>query len=214
MLQKDIFLQGEANSWLTRNQHHLGHHDPVSDLIEQANLTPTKVLEIGCSNGWRLNKLWRRYGCQCDGIDPIQPEFPQAAIARGTADNLQYNSNAFDLVIFGFCLYLIDRQDLFKVVAESDRVLQDKGYLIIHDFESEPEHYATKYQHSPTLLSYHMDYTILWCANPAYTREYIEYHNDNTEVVLMRKDISRAWPIRETSGSKTTQGNSTSALVR
>jgi adenylyltransferase/sulfurtransferase len=42
---------------------------------------------------------------------------------------------ALDLVLFGFCLYLVDRKLISRVVAEADRVLKDTGFLGIVDFD-------------------------------------------------------------------------------
>ena len=67
-------------------------------------IAPHGVLEIGCSNGWRLEAIREKYGCDCLGIDPADSQFPY--IFKGTADSLPYPDNQFDLVIYGFCLYL------------------------------------------------------------------------------------------------------------
>jgi len=54
----------------------------------------------------------------------------------GTADVIPFQDKSFDIVIFGFCLYLCDRDDLFKIAAEADRVLKTPGWLLIKDFYS------------------------------------------------------------------------------
>lgn len=36
-----------------------------------------------------------------------------------------------DLIIFGFCLYLCDPQDLFRIAAGSDALLADRGLMTI-----------------------------------------------------------------------------------
>jgi len=54
----------------------------------------------------------------------------------GSADDLPFESDSFDGVIFGFCLYLCDHEDLFKIAQEADHVLRKKSWLVIKDFFS------------------------------------------------------------------------------
>ena len=67
----------------------------------------------------------------------------------------------------GFCLYLVDRSLLQRVVAEADRVLANGGLLAILDFDPDVP-CARPYHHRPGLMSYKMDYAALFLANPAY----------------------------------------------
>jgi ubiquinone/menaquinone biosynthesis C-methylase UbiE len=86
----------------------------------------------------------------------------------GTANSLKYPNEHFDVVWFGFCLYLIDRSLLTAAVAEADRVLRDNGYLVITDFD--PQYPCRrKYHHLAGVQSYKADYSKLFLANPAYT---------------------------------------------
>lgn len=187
MAQKDVFLAGEATAWLQRNRAKLGETDPVSEMIEQAAIVPSAVLEIGCADGWRLKKLQKQYGCRIGGVDPFM---------ASTADSLPFPDDDFDLVIFGFCLYLVDRKDLFMVVAEADRVLKDKGYLIIHDFAAN-ESYCKPYAHAEGVLSYHQYYPQLWLGNPAYSYCRENYTVDQ-HVTVLKKDMHRGWPVLNT----------------
>jgi ubiquinone/menaquinone biosynthesis C-methylase UbiE len=61
------------------------------------------------------------------GIDPSQNVIEEAnkngiTAKVGTADLLDFNDDKFDIVIFGFYLYLCDRKDLFKIASEANRV--------------------------------------------------------------------------------------------
>ena len=58
------------------------------------------------------------------------------SLKKGTADALPYKDKSFDLVIYGFCLYLVDKELLFKVVHEANRVIKLKGNVAIFDFYS------------------------------------------------------------------------------
>ena len=174
--QKDIFLKDEGDQWYLRNKNSILNKsgDPVTELIIQRQLNPKKVLEIGCSNGWRLSILQKLLNSDCYGIDPSvnaikegKEENPLINLAQGTADSIPFFDKKFDLIIFGFCLYLCDRKDLFKIVYEADHFLNEKGYLIIYDFEpSFP--YKNHYPHKERLFSYKMNYSNLFLSNPSY----------------------------------------------
>jgi len=139
-------------------------------------IRPTnRVLEIGSSNGRLLEQLRRLAGCEAHGIDPSpaavedgRSRFPDVRLSVGTADRIAYNDGFFDVVVLGFCLYLVERALLHRVVAETDRVLSDGGgRLMITDFDP-PEPHRTAYRYEDGLWSYKMQYAKLWLANPCY----------------------------------------------
>lgn len=71
-------------------------------------------------------------------------------------------------MIIGFCLYLVDREDLFKIAYKIDRVLKINGTIIILDFF--PEHnYFNNYAYDERIKSFKMDYSKLFLWNPAYS---------------------------------------------
>jgi ubiquinone/menaquinone biosynthesis C-methylase UbiE len=179
MKQKDIFLESEGNAWLARNDRGAAavtESDPL--LAELLSLRPqpgraSRVLEIGCGDGARLQRLAEEFGCACYGLEPSTRavEIARARnieVLQGTADVLPYADQAFDIVIFGFCLYLCDREDLFLIACEADRVLQSPGWLLIHDFYS-PAPARRPYHHRAGVFSYKMDYRSLFNWHPAYT---------------------------------------------
>jgi ubiquinone/menaquinone biosynthesis C-methylase UbiE len=183
MKQKDAFLAGEGDAWLARNVAGLaGVKLPEGDplLVEilglQEHLRPArdiKVLEIGCGPGARLAWLKDTLGFQCYGIEPSAKAVEVArnrgvAVQVGTAESLPYDNDSFHVVVFGFCLYLCDRDDLFRIAAEADRVLKSPGWLLIRDFYS-PAPCAREYHHRPGIRSYKMDYSTLFSWNPSYT---------------------------------------------
>jgi ubiquinone/menaquinone biosynthesis C-methylase UbiE len=57
----------------------------------------------------------------------------------GTAEALPQADQSVDLLIYGFCLYLCDRDDLFQIAAEAHRVLKPKSWLAILDFRAPSE---------------------------------------------------------------------------
>lgn len=173
MKQAQFFIDKEGDRWFERNAAKLGEHDPVSELIEQLHIKPENVLEIGCSNGWRLAALHDKYKCGVTGLDPSHTASQDArkrgiSVWTATAAGMPLRSKTYDLVIYGFCLYLTDPEDWFRIAMEGDRVLKDGGYLIIHDFEREPEAFARVYEHAKDILSYHVDFAGFWLAHPWY----------------------------------------------
>lgn len=181
MSQKQVFLSSEGDQWYLRNRARLISADPkaaddqVLAGIRALNLQPRCILEVGCSNGWRLEALRNAYGARCYGIDPSaegikegKALFRDVSLGQGTADSLPFNEDMFDLLIFGFCLYLCDRKDLFKIAHEADRVLKDKGHIVILDFHPAFP-YHNEYKHLPGISSYKMNYANLFSSNPAYT---------------------------------------------
>lgn len=175
--QKRAFLEGEGDAWFARNVARLGHpeNDIVVNAMEALNIQPRRLLEIGCANGWRPAVLSQRLGAEGYGIDPSskaiedgRKRFPKLKLDVGTADHLTFEDGMFDLVIFGFSLYLVDPKDYFRCVEEADRVLADGGALAIFDFLP-PFPYANDYVHLPGVQAHKMIFSNLFAAHPAYT---------------------------------------------
>jgi SAM-dependent methyltransferase len=197
-MSKKLWLEGAGDEYYQRNKQDLGGgNDLVWPLIESLNLRGGKALEIGCANGWRLNRLQSERGMEVCGIDPSREAIaaaralnPNGHFIHGTADKLHFESDQMQLVILGFCMWFIEPELWFKVVAESDRVLADKGVLIIHDFvapraikwrswcadggETERQTHAWAY-----------DYPKLWLAHPWYRKVLENLGFRNTGVLLM-----------------------------
>ncbi len=194
MRQARIFYHEEGSAWLERNKDKLtGEDDPVMEAIIQSKIKPRSVLEIGCSNGWRLKLLEKKFKCMTTGVEPAP--MTTGNIMRGLAHELPINQLTFDLVIYGWSLYLCDREDLFRIAAEGDRVLQEDGYLLVYDFHSETP-FKRKYKHKDGVFSYHMDHAKIWLANPTYSL-YRRYMHDETSVTILRKNTEKAWPLHD-----------------
>lgn len=200
--QKQIFLETEGDAWHLRNQAILKNKMLDKDLIIQEILSIQKIevnrkliiLEIGCGNGYRLDWLQNNTNAICYGIEPSKKAVEVAMsnglqVRQGTADLLPFEKNSFDIIVFGFCLYLCDREDLFKISAEADRVCKNPGWIIIQDFYK--SNYKTKdYHHLDGLKTFKMDYRSVFTWHPFYecTNHKIidhELHNYN--------DIENNW---------------------
>lgn len=183
--QRDIWASGLGDVWLKENREILGKYDLVSEVMERLGLKPKVLLEIGCSNGWRLLKLREKYGCIACGIDPSPSAIAEAVgsgleptqVVVGTADQIGAQDKSFDVVIFGWCLCFIAPEDWFRLSAEVDRVLKDDGYIIIDDFigsrpmRIEHRHVTPKLPETfdaSTSYIYHFDWPRLWTRHPGY----------------------------------------------
>lgn len=180
MKQKEIFLQSEGDAWFTRNQQGVaGRKLPDNDALlrelldfQPVNAGGLKVLEVGCGDGTRLAWVKNNLNADCYGVEPSAQAVAAARVKginalQGTADALPFDSQSFDIVIFGFCLYLCDREDLFRIASEANRVLRSPGWLMIMDFFS-PIPRARTYHHCPGVQSYKMDYRTLFTWHPDY----------------------------------------------
>ena len=87
-------------------------------------------------------------------------------------------------MIFGFCLYLVDRSDVFKVIAEADRVLKSGGFMVIVDFDPKlPQ--KVPYHHIPGLFTYKTSYSDFFTAGGNYylvAKESFSHQSDNFAV--------------------------------
>lgn len=181
--QKQIFLEGEGDAWFVRNKSGVDKRsmesDPLFSILrrimpgrkEQA-VTPWRVLEIGCSNGNRLKNIARYFGASVHGLEPSAEAVAEARlhgldVKRGTADQLPFDDDSFDLVIFGFCLYLCDMDELFKIAAEAHRVLKNTSWLLINDFFARGL-VQRDYVHKAGIKSTKMDYAGMFAWHPQY----------------------------------------------
>lgn len=208
MAQKDVFLSSEGNAYYERNRSGTDRHpDLIWSSLQRLQVRPKRILEIGCSDGHRLRKLREVFGSECYGIDPSSEavhsnDSEGVHLSVGTADRLDFASGFFDLVMFGFCLYVCDPQDHFLIAAEANRVLEDGGLMAISDFCS-PRPYRNPYAHKPGIFSYKMEYARMFTWHPGYrllSRTYFEhateFSHQRDEAVsfdVMRKDFESAF---------------------
>jgi SAM-dependent methyltransferase len=217
MIQDSVFAEHEGNQWFERNSAALSHadrlrHDPVLRLIDLAGLMPVQVLEIGASNGYRLQTLHTTYGCAATAVEPSlaaindgRARYPAIRFVQGVANDIPLAATErFDLVIVNFVLHWIDRTTLLRSVAEIDRLVQDGGYLIIGDFyPAAPE--RVPYHHLPQagIWTYKQDYPQLFLASNLYAlvAQHAFHHatqqfqadvapNERAQVALLRKTLT------------------------
>ncbi|QFY62009.1 class I SAM-dependent methyltransferase [Rhizobium grahamii] len=169
-IQERTFLDTEGDQWYQRNKSALAHNedetalDTIKRVLNSKRADISAILEIGCGNGKKVANLGNFFNAESFGVDPSEiavkdgsVQFPSAKLQVGTASKLPFLDGQFDLVYFGFCLYLVDRGDMLKAVAEADRVLRPGGFLAILDFDPAIRH-KREYHHRRGLFSYKTSY--------------------------------------------------------
>lgn len=183
--QTEFFLRREGDAWFERNRQVLQAKGSFfeCDLIT-SELSPFRaqiddILEIGCGDGHKAQVLSRFFDARAAGIDPSQKAVDhgrerleaqgelKVKLQVGTADRLPWPDASFDLVYFGFCLYLVGRNELRAAIADATRVLRPGGFLVILDFDPAQPH-RREYEHCPGLFSYKLDYAKLFTVGGEY----------------------------------------------
>jgi ubiquinone/menaquinone biosynthesis C-methylase UbiE len=175
MSQNKFFQNGEGDAWFKRNHDHIQDVSQVIDspdvhyMLEAIRPFASRinhVLEIGCSNGVKLEAICSHFDAVGVGIEPSQiaveagnnrEKTAKCELIVGTGEKLPFDSASFDLVYFAFCLYLFERNTLMQSLSEADRVLKPGGFLVITDFDP-GFHHKKHYSHLQGLFSYKQDY--------------------------------------------------------
>ena len=210
MSQKDIFLNSEADFWFKRNQNKLrsrkqcSHLDRIIESLPKNN--PLKILEIGSSDGTNLNYIKNNstnkelalFGVDPskEAIDHGKAQFADINLALGTSDDLSsLEGQVFDIIILGFCLYLVDRELLPKTVYEIDSKLKPGGQVIIFDFDSKYPS-QNKYIHCEGIDSFKMDYSQMFLGFPNYTLiEKISWSHQDFHFTADKNERCSTWTL-------------------
>ncbi len=139
-----------------------------------------------------------------DAVQAAKARDPELNVRVGTADRLDFPDGHFDLVIFGFCLYLCDVSDHFTIAKEADRVLANSGALAIYDFLA-PVPFSNDYAHKQGIRSYKMEWSRMFTWHPSYRLIARRYHessfpftfhpNEMIAADFLRKDATSAFPL-------------------
>lgn len=101
----------------------------------------SKVLEIGCTNGFSSLEINRLVNCEVIGIDINENSIKNANdrivengldpkrihFEYGNAENLKFSDNEFDLIICGNAISFVN--DKGKAISELKRVLKNNGFI-------------------------------------------------------------------------------------
>ena len=182
--QSQIFENSEGNAWYTRNpkSNQITGNEQELDFI-YSTLDPfrdqlSSILEIGCGGGAKLEALSKHFQASGFGIDPSVVAIKDATkrcstigsglnFQTGLATDLPYDDGQFDLVFFGFCLYLVPPREIFRAVAEADRVLRNGGFLVILDFDYGSLK-VNPYKHASSVFSFKNNYSELFTSSNYY----------------------------------------------
>ena len=186
-MNQNTFFINESDNWYERNYNSMYNKksDDIINIITENNLKPTKILEIGCSIGWRLNMLHDKFNCECHGIDLSEKAitegkilYPHIKLDICDAKDMKYNNNEFDMVILGYFLYIVDRHELFKIAYQIDRILKNNGYLVINDnYSNVPS--KLKYYKEKDVYVYIVNNTKMFTWNPSYEIIFHKIINNN-----------------------------------
>lgn len=103
----------------------------------------SKVLEIGCTNGFSSLEINKLTNCNVVGIDINQNSIKNAneriiknglnpskiSFEQGNAENLRFENDEFDLIICGNAMSFVSNKS--KAVEELKRVLKPNGFISI-----------------------------------------------------------------------------------
>ncbi|MEJ8836239.1 class I SAM-dependent methyltransferase [Ramlibacter sp. AN1133] len=185
MNQDALFLRDEGDAWYRRNREHLPPPDVAGEQEDVAFLSDAlspfrdrivRVLEIGCSSGIKLEALCDRLAARGDGIEPSRMAVDEGnariksvdiRLQVGTGERLPFEAATFDLIHFGFCLYLFGRESLMQSLAEADRVLRPGGFLAITDFDPGLRQ-KRRYTHREGVFSAKQDYSDIYTSSGLY----------------------------------------------
>lgn len=200
--QENVFLKSEGDEWHARNKDK-PFDNKRNEIIIQHIPEPKTIVEIGCGNGRYLADLHAHYGARCIGLDISdaairdgREAFPELELIRGSAQ-YKFWGTEYDLVIYGFCLYVCDPESLMNIAAIGNLILRDRGHLVIHDFDPDHAH-KVPYHHVRGLFTYKMDWSKLWLSNPAYSLVSKTVIPDGTAVWILNKNINAGWPEEAT----------------
>ena len=166
-----------ADKWYERNKKKFltSEDDPVMKMIRLHNLKPRNVLEIGCADGYRLQWIHDEFGSDVYGnelsisvMEEGEKVNKDVCFNQGSADCI-VAFQQFDLIIYGFCMYLVDTTELFRVANQCNLKLVDGGHIIIWDYEpTGKSHEFRPYLHADGVREHHMDFSKMFTWHPDY----------------------------------------------
>ncbi len=185
MNQNQIFTKSEGDAWFNRNLSHLQTVEQIKkspdvryllDILSPFRDRIGSILEIGCSNGIKLEAICSELMAAGVGVEPSsiavqtgnqRKKVADISLQVGTGDNLPFKDASFDLIYFAFCLYLFDRNTLMQSLAEADRALKPGGFLVITDFDPGFNH-KRPYNHFQGVFSYKQNYASFYLQSGLY----------------------------------------------
>ena len=125
-----------------------GRWEPIAKkMIEHYKLKPdSKILDVGCGKGFLLYEFKKLLPeCEVKGLDISSYAIKNAKdeikknLILGSANNLPFEKNYFDLVISLNTLHNLYCFDLKKALSEVERVSKSNKYICIESYRNEFE---------------------------------------------------------------------------
>jgi len=193
-IQKLKFLEKEADNYYKRNmcdKSDISNNILYKTIKENLSLDKKKnIIEIGCAHASKLIELNKKYpNNKFYGLDPSKLAINNLKKNKihghiGTADHIPYDDNFFDIIIYGFSLYLCDDDLLFKISSECFRCLKPAGVIIIEDFITKKPIYK-KYKYLKFIKSRKMNYISMFAWHPKISCiKKIKYLHPNSKIRL------------------------------
>ena len=206
----NIIKSKAANEYYERNIDNHNHWVPNTSYLEFIkSLKPKNILDIGCEDGRVLNiyqkylKTKINYGIDLShkAINKGKNKHKNLKLLKLSSLEIDKIKIKFDIIICGFFLYLLDREEIFKQFDLIYKKLNNNGYLIINDFDPLFNH-TNKNIHNKNLKSYKMKYDnfleqsglfqIIYKHNYKSTGKYKS--KDITFVVFKKIDFTESYP--------------------
>lgn len=207
-MNKEKFYNFEGNNYFKRNENNLSiDNDIILKNFDINTYNNLNILEIGCSNGWRLNEFNKinntnnYYGLDpsLDAIENGKENFKNINFIHGTMDKIDLPDLTCDIIFIPFVFMYIDRHLLLTCISEIDRILKNNGTLIITDFYSNVPR-KNMYKHTDNTYIYKQNYfevftssnnyflLKLYCFN--HNTKLDDYYNNTCFYVELKKDLN------------------------
>lgn len=188
-MNKLIFLTEEGNNYFQRNINLLttNNKDIILRNLDIKNINNKTIIELGCSNGWRLNQMktisplnnYIGLDTSIDAINFGKSNYEGINFLHGSIDNIDLSDNICDIVLIPFVLMYVDRNLLLKTIFEIDRITKNNGMIIITDFYSNRPR-KNAYKHYENTFIYKQNYFNIFTSTNNYFLNRLECFTHGT----------------------------------
>jgi len=213
MKNLNLLKSKEANEYFKRNcetQDSILYYN-IINLLKISKIKPKNILEIGCANGSKLNIYQKQlkpsvsYGIDLSdkAINHGIKKYKKLKLLHLSSLNINKIKIKFDLIICGYFLDQLDRNEIFKQFDLIYKKLNKNGYLIIYDFDPLFRHTNNNIHHN-NLLTFKMKYEnfleesglfkIVY-KNQLRIKSNKKYKSNDVSIVLFKKiDFKESYP--------------------